>query len=463
MFPTKVKMPTVDLSISHHLLNQKMKAFNEDLKRKDLERYQEWKGLCDAANAQGIPFVVPFKSIYKSQCFKRTYLDTAKLLLNQIRNHINNQRSIGLEYGKYCTTRKELADKTGLSIPTISRHLNWLEKHNIIWRKYRGYSHPQEIRFNPEFLAGRIDPESGVNIVEKYQFLGAKAVDDLLNRRTPWLPFKDFFYWPIVSSCDSKDDCLNILQNKEQQVSGVLFKNGFLSFCLNTEGPNDQPTPLPPSQSDETKQIPIESKKVDDSDYFERERKQSQRNTYDTYVRLLVRSVINILYPGYKLHQDEELELKRLFGNMLRYDDGALMDVRLMGRKYTEIVTRFFKVYAWKYRGPNRYLPKPAVYLNPNIPNGFKNTENWLIEDRKKQQENPDWNKNTRLLVELIRKYNQNPNFKNYMDGRKELERKQTPALMDLYNMIVLGEKEFSPETFQTTWKQQIQPKQVIN
>lgn len=439
-----------------------MKTFNEELKRKDLERYQEWKGLCEAAEANGQAFTVPFKSIYKSQCFKSTYLDTAKIILNMIRKHIDNQRSVYADYDAFYITRKKIGDSRGLSKMAITRHLDFLEKHNIIWRKFRGYSHPQEIRFNPEYLAGKIDAESGVFIVEKYQFLGGKAVEDLLSRRTNWLPFKDFFYWPIVTSCDRKDDCLNILQNKEQQESGVLFQNGFLSFGLNTERPNDQPTPLPPSQS-ETKQIPIESRKVDDTDYFERERKQSQRNTYDTYVRLLVRSVINILYPGYKLHQDEELELKRLFGNMLRYDDGALMDVRLMGRKYTEIVTRFFKVYAWKYRGPNRYLPKPSVYLNPNIPNGFKNTENWLIEDKKKQQENPDWNKNTRLLVELIRKYNQNPNFKNYMDGRKELERKQTPALMDLYNMIVLGEKEFNPETFQTTWKQQIQPKQVIN
>jgi hypothetical protein len=454
MFPTKVKMPAVDLSVSHRLLNEKMKAFNEDLKRKDLERYNTWKELNDASIANGQPPIAPFKSIYKSECFKSTYLDTAKIILNMIRTHINNQRNLLLEYDKFCVTRKEIGDRRGLSNMTVQRHLDFLEKHNIIWRKFRGYSHPQEIRLNPEYLAAKIDAESSVYFVEKYQFLGSKTVEDVLMGRTPWRPFGGFFHWPIVTSCENKDDCLNLLQNKKQQQSGVFSENGFFNFCLNTESDAINPSPLPPSLA-ETKQIPIESKQFDDSDYFDRERKQNQRNTFDSYVRLLVRSFINILYPGYTLHPEEEQELKRLFGNMLRYDDGALMDVRLMGRKYTEFVTRFFKVYHWKFRGPNRYLPRPSAYLNPNNPNGFKNTEAWFIEDRKKQQENPDWNKNTKLLVELVRKYQADPNLKNYMDGKKELEKKQTPALMELYNMVVIGEKELSQETIQATWRGQ--------
>lgn len=441
-------MPEIDIEVGKKLIKCRKNIINEELKKKDLENFNDWKKLKEIASNQGQPFTIQFKSIYNANYFKSTYEETAKSILLKIREHVNNQVNFQQPYDKFCITLSELSKIRGLSKMTISRHLNYLEKHNIIFRKFRGTTHPQEIRMNPDFLPVRINPLTGLYIVEKYGFLGEKAVNDMLMGKAYCLPFGNYFHWPIITSCGYNNNHLNYLVYIKQDGSGVLFQNGFNEVLLEHGKPSYQTPPPTPSPSFDNEKSPQTLPEKTDRPYLEEERIRNVKNTFESYRRILLNTCLKVLYPGYVLYENEKLEVERHLGNMLKNRDGSYMDVPNMGIKFREITTRFFKVYAWKFRQPNRYLPRPSVYLNPELPNGFKNTEVWFIEDMKKQKENPNWNNNVRLLLAQVEKYHKDPTFNNYMDGLRELQQKGNNKLIELYSQAVIGENDLKSVNF---------------
>ena len=458
----------VGIERSYELIRAFRDNYNVELKQKDaelkkewLQKMEDWQAFADAG-AKGLPDMPKYKSIYKRDCFKATYLQAAFVILNRTREHINHIRQFHRPYFPLLLTRNQLAaQRGGLSIDTISRHLDYLQNLNIIDRKYRGYTHPQEIRMNPAFLAARLNPEACLKIVENTTFIVENTVKKHLSGELPYLAYTPLISFPIIAKCDNVNDCLSDLQYKEQHIIGVLpqmqeeGQNGLVDIGLNTERQITSHPPTPPP-SPITKTTANKHANAYTAEYLKAQSEQALQDTLNSYVRLVLRSFLTILYPDYTLHDPERQELTRIFRTMFLNSDGSPMDRQRMGKKYTELMMRFYKVYGWKFRQPNRYLARPSTYLNPDLPHGFKNTEQWLIDDRKKEAENPDWNKNTKLMVALVRKYQHNPDLITYMSGYRELERKKTPKLLELYSLSILDPAHLNHDTVSAAYKNQV-------
>jgi hypothetical protein len=89
-------------------------------------------------------------------------------------------------------------------------------------------------------------------------------------------------------------------------------------------------------------------------------------------------------------------------------------------------------------KGTGRYIPLPSVWLDRNNTNGFAGTKEWYSEIKSVRESVPAYKRELRDMADAVLDFSEDPTVENYHFWRKYFIDKQTPGLLNLFQVVAI-------------------------
>jgi hypothetical protein len=89
-------------------------------------------------------------------------------------------------------------------------------------------------------------------------------------------------------------------------------------------------------------------------------------------------------------------------------------------------------------KSPDRFIPLPSLWLDRNYEFGFAGTKNWYDEIKAIRDSLPAYKAEIKALAEAALEFSEEPTTQNYQYWRQYFIDKQTPGLLNLFQVIAV-------------------------
>jgi hypothetical protein len=89
-------------------------------------------------------------------------------------------------------------------------------------------------------------------------------------------------------------------------------------------------------------------------------------------------------------------------------------------------------------KNPARYIPLPSVWLDRNNATGFAGTKAWYDEIKSVRESLPNYKSELKAMAEAVLEFSEEPTIQNYQYWRKFFIEKQTPGLLNLFQVVAI-------------------------
>ena len=89
-------------------------------------------------------------------------------------------------------------------------------------------------------------------------------------------------------------------------------------------------------------------------------------------------------------------------------------------------------------KSPGRYIPLPSVWLDKNNATGFAGTKAWYAEIKSLRESLPNYKNELKAMAEAVLEFSEEPTVQNYQYWRKYFMEKQTPGLLNLFQVVAI-------------------------
>ncbi|MFT3843695.1 MAG: hypothetical protein QM725_01480 [Lacibacter sp.] len=86
----------------------------------------------------------------------------------------------------------------------------------------------------------------------------------------------------------------------------------------------------------------------------------------------------------------------------------------------------------------NRAMPLPTVWLDRSNEYGFAGTKAWYDEIKTIRESLPNYKQELKAMAEAVMEFSEEPTVQNYQYWRKYFIDKQTPGLLNLFQVIAI-------------------------
>lgn len=87
---------------------------------------------------------------------------------------------------------------------------------------------------------------------------------------------------------------------------------------------------------------------------------------------------------------------------------------------------------------PSRFIPLPSVWLDRENTTGFAGTKAWYNEIKAIRESLPDYKRELKAMAEAVLEFSEEPTIQNYQYWRKYFIEKQTPGLLNLFQVVAI-------------------------
>lgn len=89
-------------------------------------------------------------------------------------------------------------------------------------------------------------------------------------------------------------------------------------------------------------------------------------------------------------------------------------------------------------KNPGRYIPLPSVWLDRANAQGFAGTKSWYEEIKSIRESLPAYKSELKAMAEAVLEFSEEPTVQNYQYWRNYFIEKQTPGLLNLFQVIAI-------------------------
>ncbi len=89
-------------------------------------------------------------------------------------------------------------------------------------------------------------------------------------------------------------------------------------------------------------------------------------------------------------------------------------------------------------KNSSRYIPLPSVWLDKDNPTGFAGTKAWYEEIKSVRESLPNYKNELKAMAEAVLEFSEEPTVQNYQYWRKYFMEKQTPGLLNLFQVVAI-------------------------
>lgn len=414
--------------------------------------------------------------LYGKKSLKTCHINTALILKDMYSQFLLNNKKNHITDGVFRVNNQAIATKMngGACKATAWRHVTRLLSAGVLQNKvFRGSNASYEIEFNPEVLVAELSTEFVHNYVEtaKSQF-------------------------GLAENCDTELDQLYETAVKAQPTFGLAENHGIITLCADTDiykpSSNNnmhsggmsftvsQKTARPdaddethselnnsiqeqgsngggslkasiaaignPAKEEKRKKVPPKKEKE--------KTPQTRSELIAEYVGFSLRFALQVLYPG-QTFNDQILNettnhLNEMFGRIQSNDPAVFQ------KWYSQFLSRVMLTRQYVRRRPDRFVPLPHIYFNPEFSYGFAGTRQWLKETRQRQQQKKDYYANLDLVVKCYRYYTTYPGYEAYRKACQALGKKGEGEYLDLFNECVQNESNYNHEFFKQHYENHV-------
>ena len=89
-------------------------------------------------------------------------------------------------------------------------------------------------------------------------------------------------------------------------------------------------------------------------------------------------------------------------------------------------------------KNSSRYIPLPSVWLDKDNSTGFAGTKAWYEEIKSVRESLPNYKNELKAMAEAVLEFSEEPTVQNYQYWRKYFMEKQTPGLLNLFQVVAI-------------------------
>lgn len=89
-------------------------------------------------------------------------------------------------------------------------------------------------------------------------------------------------------------------------------------------------------------------------------------------------------------------------------------------------------------KNSSRYIPLPSVWLDRDNATGFSGTKAWYEEIKSVRESLPNYKNELKAMAEAVLEFSEEPTVQNYQYWRKYFMEKQTPGLLNLFQVVAI-------------------------
>jgi hypothetical protein len=447
-----VNMLRVDHTATKRLLEKAAKQYNEKLRAEN-------------------PLDKEGKPLYNKLRVKPTYLKSASHIISLFNGHLDTLRRHKRNFKEFTLSNPKLARMIGLSTnpSTAYLHIRFLMttpfingKPFITSKPFHGSHHDYGMLLNEDALIAQENTAYNSSIMQclqvanNMQELGVEIVSKTYSLRPNFSGFFSHQWLQLanlsiarsfiennnlsndifVSKSKSASADLDLNKNGEQPIAPAIGKEQ--PERIERE-PGSKPMGVPQGDTPPVAAAPpavaVTPERTSPDQYHE---------LLESYVKSALSVIMATLYPGYLLWENEEKMLRGyiqlFFGNYQHHRDKN--SLKIFADRLGQLTRRVVLTQSFIMKYPNRYVPSPAKWFNPQNPSGFAGTKAWLEAWQTGEAQRKDYNADKKTLVELMLKYNKTPDTFTFTNAMTQLARKRDKRLKTIFSEFVINRKE---------------------